>query len=64
MTKIEERKRLEQEMSMFISNGGVVTKHKLRGKKRFPKKLETETVEIDISHLPACLREKFFPDKV
>jgi len=65
MTKIEQRKMLEESMALFISNGGSVTKHRPRGKQRFSKKeQESDVVEIEVEALPLELQAKFFPEEV
>ena len=59
--KNEMRKQLEAGMTLFLSEGKVITKLPTYGKKRAPKPKE-ETVEIDTDFLPVALRNKYFKD--
>jgi len=59
--KVDLRKQLEAGVAVFLSEGKLITKLPMYGKKRFAKPKE-ETVEIEVDYLPAALQKKYFGD--
>lgn len=58
--KETQRQQLNTDIAMFLSKGNVVTKIPTKGKKRFAKPKEEETVEIEVENLPIALQKKYF----
>jgi len=46
-----------------LSEGKLITKVPMQGKKRFAKPKEEETVEIEVDYLPAALQKKYFGEE-
>jgi len=61
--KADLRKQLEAGVAVFLSEGKLITKVPMQGKKRFAKPKEEETVEIEVDYLPAALQKKYFGEE-
>ncbi len=68
MTKTEMRKMLNSGMAVYLGSGGHITKcppadsRKRANYKKEVIEQEEEIVEIEVDHLPAALRKKYFDE--